>query len=68
MPQETLPTPAHNKTLKLYAYIDNKKCNVGYAYLTKNGSLCIKGSQLLDKSKLGKLLVQGLYVMPDQSM
>lgn len=67
MPQEILPAQDRSNSLKLYAYIDNKKHNIGYAYLTQNGSLCIKGNQFFDKAKLGKLLAQGVYVMPDQS-
>ena len=46
----------------LWAYIDNKKRKIGYAYKTQNGNLCIKADPMLDKGQLGRLLVNGLYV------
>jgi len=50
----------------LWAYIDNKKRNIGYAYTTKNGNLCIKADKMMDKTQLGRLLTQGLYVFEDK--
>jgi len=52
--------------LSLWAYVDNKKRKIGYAYLTKNGSLCIKGDKMLDKAQLGRLLISGAYVFPPE--
>tara|TARA_B100001093_G_scaffold356150_1_gene340708 strand:- start:203 stop:418 length:216 start_codon:yes stop_codon:yes gene_type:complete len=51
----------------LWAYIDNKKRKIGYAYKTQNGNLCIRGDDLLDKTQLGKLLAQGVYVIQNES-
>lgn len=51
---------------ELYAYVDFKKRKVGYAYLTDNGGLCIKGDKLMDKNQLGRLLLKGLYVSPPE--
>lgn len=50
------------KSISLYAYIDKRKKNIDHAYITKSGNLCIRGDKLMDKTQLGKLLIQGLYV------
>ena len=60
-----IKTQQANKSMPLWAYVDGKKRNIGYAYLTQNGSLCIRGNKLLDKSQLGKMLISGVYVFLD---
>lgn len=52
--------------LNLWAYIEGKARKIGYAYTTQNGSLCIRGDKLMDKSQLGQLLIKGLYVHPPE--
>ena len=51
----------------LISYVDNQKKRIGYAYITDNGNICIRGEKMLDKSLLGRLLVnKGVYVeLPD---
>ena len=53
---------SNQKYQPVYAYVDNQKRKIGYAYATPNGSLCIKGDKILDKNQLGRLLVNGLYI------
>ena len=51
-----------NTYVPLWSYINNKKRKIGYAYLTKNGGICIKGDPLMDKNQLGRQLAKGVYL------
>lgn len=55
-------TAEGKKYFSVWAYIDHRKYRIGYAYTTRSGNLCIKGNKIMDKSKLGHLLINGLYV------
>ncbi len=59
------PNKKGRKAQPVYAYIDNQRRKIGYAYTTKNGSLCVKGDKVLDKNQLGRLLINGVYITHD---
>lgn len=51
----------------LWAYVDGRKTKVGYGYQTKGGLLCVKGDKMLDRNKLARMLLDGLYIeMPQE--
>ena len=55
-----------NANMGVWPYVDHQKQKVGYAYITRNGNLCIKGNKLMDKTKLGHMLINGLYLECDR--
>jgi hypothetical protein len=65
MDDTTFNTASGKTHINVSAYIDQKKRKIGYAYITQSGNHCIKGSEIMDKAKLGQLIINGLYIELD---
>ena len=65
MDDTTFNTASGKRHFNVSAYIDQKRYKIGYAYITQSGNLCIKGSEIMDKAKLGQLIINGLYIELD---
>lgn len=54
-----------NTDKNLWTLIKRKPQKIGYFYLTKNGSLCLRTENLMDSRLLGEALKKGVFVKPN---